>query len=280
MIAPAVLVLALLIGYPFFISVYTSLTDKQIGMPGKFIGLRNYAWLFQGELFWLVIENTAIFTVAAVALKLVLGMILALLLHQIARGQSFLKAAVLLPWVIPSTLSTLAWKWIFDPNFSVINWYLLHFGLVEKNIPWLSVTFLARSVVILVNVWRGLPFFTICFLAGLVSIPHHFYDAARVDGANALRRFWYITLPLLKPILYIVTLFSVVMTVSDFIIVHVLTRGGPVQTTHLFGTLAYQIGLAGSRIGMGAAISLFIFPILAIAAYILLRVIRAGEEYA
>ncbi len=162
----------------------------------------------------------------------------------------------------------------------MINWYLRDFGLIDQNVPWLSVPFLARSVVILVNVWRGLPFFTICFLAGLVSIPQEFYDAARVDGANAFRRFWHITVPLLKPILYIVTLFSVVMTVSDFIIVHVLTKGGPMQTTHLFGTLAYQIGLAGTRIGMGAAISLFIFPILALSAYILLRVVRTGEEYA
>lgn len=280
MIAPALLVLALLIANPFFISVFTSLTDKQIGMPGKFVGLGNYAWLLKGELFWLVLENTAIFTFAAVGIKLVLGMILALLLHQIPRGQNFLKAAVFLPWVIPATLSTLAWKWIFDPNFSVINWYLKDLGLIEQNVPWLSVTFLARGVVILVNVWRGLPFFTVCFLAGLVSIPQEFYDAAKVDGANAFRRFWNITVPLLKPIIYIVTLFSVVMTVSDFIIVHVLTRGGPVHTTHLFGTLAYQIGLAGSRIGMGAAISLFIFPVLAIAAYVLLRVVRAGEEYA
>ncbi|MBW1699148.1 MAG: sugar ABC transporter permease [Deltaproteobacteria bacterium] len=280
MIAPAILVLVFLIGYPFLISVYTSLTNKQIGLPGKFIGLGNYAWLFQDELFWLVLENTAVYTVAAVIIKLILGITLALLLFKIPRGQNVLKAAVLLPWVIPATLSTLAWKWIFDPNFSVLNWYLKDLGLIHQNIPWLSVTFLARSVVILVNVWRGLPFFTICLLAGLVSIPQEFYDAARVDGAGAVRRFVHITIPLLKPILFIVTLFSVVMTVSDFIIVHIMTKGGPLQTTHLFGTLAYQIGLAGTRIGMGAAISLFIFPILAVSAYVLLRVVRSGEEYA
>ncbi|MBW1995548.1 MAG: sugar ABC transporter permease, partial [Deltaproteobacteria bacterium] len=202
MIAPAILVLVFLIGYPFLISVYTSLTNKQIGLPGKFIGLGNYAWLFQDELFWLVLENTAVYTVAAVIIKLILGITLALLLFKIPRGQNVLKAAVLLPWVIPATLSTLAWKWIFDPNFSVLNWYLKDLGLIHQNIPWLSVTFLARSVVILVNVWRGLPFFTICLLAGLVSIPQEFYDAARVDGAGAVRRFVHITIPLLKPILF------------------------------------------------------------------------------
>jgi multiple sugar transport system permease protein len=279
MIAPAVIILVLLIAYPFFISLYMSLTDKRIGMGGSFIGLRNYIQLLQGGIFWQVLENTLIYTLFAVAFKAVLGLCLALILQQISRGRKSLRGIVLLPWVVPATLSVLGWWWMFDPTFGVINWLLTKIGLTG-GIPWLGDPFWARISVITVNVWRGLPFFAICFLAGLVSIPIELHEAAKVDGAGGMARFWHITLPLLKPILSIIILYSVVMTVSDFIIVQVLTRGGPLQKTHLFGTLAYQIGLAGTEIGMGAAISLFIFPILAISAYFMLQIIRRGEEFA
>ena len=279
MVTPALIALGVLIAYPFILSIYFSLSDKRVGLPGHFIGLENFAALSEDSIFQQTLFNTGLYTVISVGLKLVLGLILALLLENVVRGRRLLRGIVLLPWVIPASLSTLAWRWMFDPSYSVLNWCLRVVGL-GSGVPWLSDPWWARAAVISVNVWRGLPFFAICLLAGLVSIPKEFYDAARVDGASPRARFWYVTLPLLRPILGIVLLYSIIMTVSDFIIVQVLTRGGPLQSTHLFATLAYRIGLAGTRLGMGAAITLFLFPILMVSAYILLRIVRRGEEFA
>jgi multiple sugar transport system permease protein len=279
MTAPALIALAVLIAYPFLLSIYFSLSDKQIGMPGHFIGLENFVSLSQDSTFRQTLFNTGLYTVVSVGVKLILGLALALLLEKVGRGQRLLRGIILLPWVIPASLSTLAWRWMFDPSYSVLNWCLKAMGY-SSGIPWLSDPTWARAAVISVNVWRGLPFFAICLLAGLVSIPKEFYDAARVDGAGPRARFWYVTLPLLKPILGVVLLYSIIMTVSDFIIVHVLTRGGPLQSTHLLATLAYRIGLAGSRLGMGAAITLCLFPFLVVGAYALLRIVRKGEEFA
>ncbi len=279
MVAPALIALAVLIAYPFLLSIYFSLSDKRVGLPGHFIGLENFEALSQDSVFQQTLFNTGLYTVVSVGLKLVLGLTLAMLLEKVVRGQRLLRGIILLPWVIPASLSTLAWRWMFDPSYSVLNWCLRVVGL-GSGVPWLSDPWWARAAVISVNVWRGLPFFAICLLAGLVSIPGEFYDAARVDGAGPRARFWYVTLPLLRPILGIVLLYSVIMTVSDFIIVHVLTRGGPLQSTHLFATLAYRIGLAGTRLGMGAAITLFLFPVLVVGSYVLLRIVRKGEEFA
>ena len=277
LIMPALVVLVLLIAYPFFLSLYMGMTDKRIGTPGTFIGLQNYLRLLQSDLFWQVFENTLIFTVFSVVLKTILGFSLALMLEKVTKGRKVLRSVILLPWVVPITLSVLIWWWMFDPSFSVLNWLLTAVG--ADKVPWLSNALWARVSVITVNIWRGTPFFAIVILAGLVSIPRDFYEAAEIDGANSFAKLFHITIPLLKPVLGIVVLYSTVMTVSDFVIVHVLTRGGPLQKTHLFGTLAYQIGLAGSEIGMGAAISLFIFPVLAVSAYLLLRIIYKGEEH-
>jgi multiple sugar transport system permease protein len=279
MVAPALIALVVLIAYPFLLSIYFSLSDKRVGLPGHFIGLENFEALSQDSVFQQTLFNTGLYTVVSVACKLVLGLTLALLLEKMVRGQRLLRGVILLPWVIPASLSTLAWRWMFDPSYSVFNWCLRVVGL-GPGVPWLSDPWWARAAVISVNVWRGLPFFAICLLAGLVSIPKEFYEAARVDGAGPRARFWYVTLPLLRPILGIVLLYSVIMTVSDFIIVHVLTRGGPLQSTHLFATLAYRIGLAGTRLGMGAAITLFLFPVLVVGSYVLLRIVRKGEEFA
>lgn len=279
MVAPALIVLAVLIAYPFLLSIYMGLTDKRIGLPGGFVGLENFRWLAQDSVFWQTLFNTGLYTVVSVLCKLVLGLALALLLEDLLRARRLVRGLILLPWVVPASLSTLVWRWMFDPTYSVINWHLAAAGL-GPGVPWLSDPQWARAAVITVNVWRGLPFFAVCLLAGLVSIPGEFYDAAKVDGAGVRARFWYVTLPLLRPILGIVLLYSVIMTVSDFIIVHVLTRGGPLQRTHLLATLAYQVGLAGTRIGMGAAITLFIFPVLALGAYVLLRIVRRGAEFA
>jgi multiple sugar transport system permease protein len=280
LIAPAAGILLLLIAYPFVMSLYMSLTDKTIGAPGVFVGLRNFVWLLDDGIFLRTVTNSFVYTFSAVMLKTLLGLLLAVALGAAVRGREFLRAAALLPWVIPISLSTLAWWWMFDPMFSVINWHLRSFGLVTAGVNWLGDPFWARVAVITVNVWRGIPFFALAFLAGLVSIPRELYESAETDGAGPLRAFWHITLPLLRPILAIVVLYSTVMTIADFEIVFILTRGGPLSSTHLFSTYAYQVGLAGTRISEGAAISLFIFPFLAIAAYLIFRIVRRGEEYA
>lgn len=280
MVAPAAMLLILLVGYPFFASLYMSLTNRRVGIPGSFVGLRNFIGLFGDDIFLQTLRNSVLYTVLAVTIKAVGGLSLALLLHAVPLGGRFFRGAILLPWVIPISLSALAWWWMYDPLYSIINWGLRGTGLLGESIPWLSEPFWARAAIIITNVWRGLPFFAICFLAGLVSIPPEIYEAAETDGAGRLAQFWYVTLPLLRPILGIVVLYSTVMTISDFEIVYLLTRGGPRNSTHLFSTLAYQVGLVGTKIGEGAAISLFIFPILAVAAALLLRIVRAGEEVA
>lgn len=279
LVAPACLLLVGLIGYPVVMALYMSLTQKRIGMPGEFVGLRNFADLFQDEIFLQALWNSAIYVVGAVGLKTVLGLALALLLYRITWGASTFQALLLLPWVVPSSLSVWAWRWMYDPMLGVINWTLGALGL-EVTVPWLITPFWARASIILVNVWRGLPFFGITFLAGLVAIPRELYEAAEADGAGPLASFRHITLPLLRPILGVVVLYSTVMTISDFEIVYLLTRGGPRNSTHLLSTLAYQVGLVGGEVGQGAAILLFIFPVMAIAAHFLLRAIRPGEESA
>jgi multiple sugar transport system permease protein len=216
-----------------------------------------------------------VFTTIAVILQAVLGIWLAMLLFRPFRFKRLIRGAVLLPWVIPTALSTLAWKWMFDSLYSVVNWTAIHAGLIDPPGPnWLGMSTYAMAAVIAVNVWRGLPFFAIIVLAGLVSIPREYYEAAEVDGAGSWHRFLHVTLPLLKPVLAVVILFSTIFTFSDFNIVQVLTSGGPVNTTHLFATLAYQQGLMGGNLGQGAAISLFLFPLLAAIVFVQLRYIR------
>lgn len=278
LVSPALTLLAGLIAYPFLVSLFMSLTDKRIGTPGSFIGLANYARLLQDDMFQQTIRNTLVYASASVVLKTLLGLGLALSLAAIPWGRRFFRGLVLLPWVVPTSLSVLAWWWMFEPLLSVFNWVLRSVG--AQGIPWLSDPFWARVAVIVVNVWRGVPFFAVAFLSGLVSIPPAYYEAAETDGAGPIRSFWYVTLPLMRPVLAIVVLYSIVMTVGDFEIVFLLTRGGPFGRTHLFSTYAYQVGLEATDIGLGAAASLFIFPVLAVASYLIMRVVRAGEQYA
>jgi multiple sugar transport system permease protein len=277
LIAPVMVTLILLIGYPFLISIGISLTDKHVGTEGRFVGLHNFLELVRNPAFQRVLENSLIYTVVAVFFKVILGLPLALIMAQMIKGGRFLRALFLLPWVIPTSISALAWWWIFNPLFGVSNWILKE--TVAITVPWLSEPFWARFAIITVNIWRGLPFFAISFLAGLVSIPQELYEAAEIDGANKVSKFFYVTLPLLKPVLGIIVLYSVIMTISDFEIVWVITKGGPRMTTHLFGTFAFQIGLLGSRIGEGAAISLFLFPVMLIASFLWLRILRRGIEF-
>jgi multiple sugar transport system permease protein len=274
-LTPALLLILVLVAYPFVVALYFSLSNTLIGRPSTFVGVRNFIALWQSDAFRQTFQNAFVFTGAAVALKLVLGMSLALLLNQHLWFKRSIRGAVLLPWVIPTALSTLGWWWMFHPGYSVVNWTAVALGVLDPPGPnWLGQQYYAMAAVVIVNVWRGLPFFAITILAGLVSIPRDIYEAAESDGAGPVARFWYVTLPLLKPVLAIVVLFSTIFTFSDFNIVYVLTRGGPINSTHLFATLARQIGLESGRIGEGAAISLYLFPVLVFVVWAQLHFVR------
>jgi multiple sugar transport system permease protein len=275
LILPAFVLITCLVAYPFGMAIYFSLSDYWVGSPGAFVGFANFRDILGNEVFRQTVQNSFVFTAIALTGKTLLGVWLALLLARNLRGKRLIRGAVLLPWVIPTALSTLGWWWMFDSLYSVVNWTAIRLGLMTAPGPnWLGMSNYAMAAVIVVNIWRGLPFFAITVLAGLVSIPREYYEAAEVDGASSWGRFWFVTLPLLKPVLAVVLLFSTIFTFNDFNIVYVLTRGGPVNTTHLFATLAYQTGLAGGNLGQGAAISLFMLPMLGLVVFFQLRYIR------
>ena len=274
-VGPAVLLLLILVAYPFCMALYFSMSNAFIGRPSHFIGLKNFINLWQSDAFRQTFQNAFVFTGAAVAVKLVLGISLALLLSEQLWFKRAIRGAILLPWVIPTALSTLGWWWMFNSLYSVVNWTGIAAGLMDPPGPnWLGQKYYAMTAVVVVNIWRGLPFFAITILAGLVSIPKELYEAAEADGAGPVARFWLITLPLLKPVLTIVILFSTIFTFSEFNIIYVLTHGGPINSTHLFATLSRQVGLESGRIGEGAAISLYLFPVLMIVVYAQLKLVR------
>ncbi len=278
-VAPAVLLLLGLVAYPFGLAVWFSLSDAWIGQRGRFIGLGNFSRLLSNGIFRQTLQNSVVFTLVSVALKLVFGLTVALLLWRITRLKRLIRGAILLPFIIPTALSTLAWWWIFDPTYSVINWTLRRLHVIATDLPWLSDPTLAMLSIIVVNTWRGLPFFAVTVLAGLLAIPGEYYEAASLDGAGAARRFWHVTLPLVRPVLGITVLFSTILTLAEFNIVFVLTRGGPFNMTHLFSTLSFQVGLAGGKLSEGAAISLFLFPLLLAIVVLQLRLVRRQTAY-
>src|SRR5213076_356087 len=274
-ISPALILIMLLVAYPFCFALYFSVSNSFIGRPSHFIGLTNFIRLWDADAFRQTFQNAFVFTGISVAFKLVLGISLALLLNQQLWFKRMIRGAVLLPWVIPTALSTLGWWWMFNSLYSVVNWTGLALGIMDPPGPnWLGQKYYAMAAVIIVNIWRGLPFFAITILAGLVAIPKELYEAAEADGAGPIARFWYVTLPLLKGVLAIVVLFSTIFTFSEFNIVYVLTHGGPINSTHLFATLSRQIGLESGRIGEGSAISLYLFPVLMFVVYAQLRYVR------
>jgi len=277
-VTPALLLLVLLVAYPFCMAVWFALSNSFIGRPSHFIGLQNFVTLWGSDSFRQTFQNAFVFTGIAVLFKVVLGITLALLLNEQLWFKRMIRGAVLLPWVIPTALSTLGWWWMFNSLYSVVNWSGIALGIMDPPGPnWLGQKYYAMSAVIAVNVWRGLPFFAITILAGLVSIPKELYEASEADGAGPAARFWHITLPLLKPVLAIVVLFSTIFTFSDFNIVYVLTNGGPINSTHLFATLTRQVGLESGQIGQGAAISLYLFPVLAMVVWVQLRFVRRQQ---
>jgi multiple sugar transport system permease protein len=274
-ITPALTLLVLLVAYPFVMALYFSVSNAFIGRPSHFVGITNFIRLWDSDAFRQTFQNAFVFTGISVAFKLVLGISLALLLNQQLWFKRLVRGAVLLPWVIPTALSTLGWWWMFNSLYSVVNWTGIALGVMEPPGPnWLGQKYYAMTAVITVNIWRGLPFFAITILAGLVAIPKELYEAAQADGAGPWARFWYVTLPMLKPVLAVVVLFSTIFTFSDFNIVYVLTHGGPINSTHLFATYSRMIGLESGRIGEGAAISLYLFPLLVFVVWAQLRFVR------
>jgi multiple sugar transport system permease protein len=262
MVAPAALWLLALLAYPFILSIWISFTNKTVGNIGEFVGLENYARQWQSEIFRRAFANTLIYTAIATCFKVLLGLGLALLLNQGFFARRFVRAALLLPWIVPTVLSTMVWLWMFDSNLSSINWVLRNLGLIQRNIPWLTEPTMALTSIIIVNVWRGIPFFAITILAGLQTVPQELYDAASIDGAGPFQRLRRITLPLLTPVIVIVTIVSVIGTFADVQVVYALTGGGPNNTTHVLATLSYRVGLNNGQLGQGAAIALHMFPFL------------------
>ncbi|MBM3371228.1 MAG: sugar ABC transporter permease [Betaproteobacteria bacterium] len=262
LLLPTMVLLGLFIAYPFIRGLLLSVTDTRVGVEGPFVGLQNFERLVSDPIFHLVVWNTCWYTFVTTIFKLGLGLWLALLLNRSFRFKAFTRAFILLPFIIPTVLSTFAWKWMFDPTFSVLNWILYKLGLISSAVNWLGDPELAMFSIIVVNIWRGVPFFAISLLAGLQTISPDLNEAAAIDGAPPLKRFWYITWPLLLPVTMVVVLFSVIQTFADFQIVYVLTGGGPANATHLFSTYAYQLGVGTGLLSQGAAVSLAMFPIL------------------
>ncbi len=276
MALPLILVIALLVLYPALFSLHLATLNK--GME-RFVGFDNFTFLFKRDTFWMVVKQSVIFAVTAVMFKALIGFCVAHFVHNVpVKGQRKWRGMLLVPWVIPPAMSTLAWLWLFDPSYSAFNWLLVKGGF--SPIGWLGEPNWARFAVILVNVWVGAPFFMIMYLAALKSVPEQLYEAAAIDGANWWQKLWYITIPMMRNIIAITVLFSLIVTFANFDIVRVLTSGGPVDQTHVFATWAFKVGIEGSDLPLGASVSLFMFPILAIFAIFILRdVVRRGAEH-
>jgi multiple sugar transport system permease protein len=261
-ILPAAAFLLVFLTYPLGLGVWLGFTDTRIGRAGSFIGLENYEMLWDDSIFWLSVYNTILYTVMASIFKFVLGLWLALILNERLPFKSFFRAVLLLPFVVPTVLSAIAFWWIYDSQFSVISWALIQLGVIESPINFLGSSNNARASVIAANIWRGIPFVAITLLAGLQTIPQSLHEAATLDGATPWQRFRYITLPMLSPLIAVVMTFSVLFTFTDFQLIYVLTRGGPLNATHLMATLSFQRAIPGGQLGEGAAIAVAMIPFL------------------
>jgi multiple sugar transport system permease protein len=271
MALPLILLISVLVIYPAFFSMHLATLNKPMT---KFVGFGNFQFLFKRETFWMVVEQSCIFAI----FKALIGFVGAHFVHNIpVKGQRKWRGMLLIPWVIPPAMGTLAWLWLFDPSYSAFNWILAQFGI--GPVPWTGNAYWARFSVILVNVWAGAPFFLIMYLAALKSVPEQLYEAAAIDGASWWQRIWYVTLPMMRNIIAITALFSLIVTFANFDIVRILTAGGPLDKTHLFATWAFRVGIEGNDIPLGASVSLFMLPILAIAATFILRdILHRGNE--
>jgi multiple sugar transport system permease protein len=263
---PAAGLMLTFLTYPLGLGVWLAFTDTRIGRAGEFIGFENYTSLFADRIFWLSVFNTIVYTVVATVGKFGLGLWLALILNHNLPFKSIIRALILVPWIVPTVLSAIAFWWIYDPQFSIVSYVLvdvLHWR--TTYIDFLGTPWNARFSLIFANIWRGIPFVAICLLAGLQTISPSLYEAAMLDGASPWQRFRHVTFPMLMPILAVVLTFSVIFTFSDFQLVYAITRGGPVNSTHLMATLAFQRAIPGGQLGEGSAIAVAMIPFLVFA---------------
>ena len=259
---PTAAFLLLFLVYPLGLGIWLSFTDAKIGTPGEFVGLENYAWIIGDSKFQTAVFFTIFYTLVASIIKFAVGLYLALLLNQHLPFKAIVRAVVLIPFIVPTVLSAIAFWWIFDPQFSIVSWSLRQLGLINGNINFLGETWNSRYSVIFANVWRGVPFIAITLLAGLQTVPPSLYEAATLDGATRWQMFVKITYPLLTPIIAVVMTFSVLFTFTDFQLIKVLTNGGPAGATELMATMSYNTAILGGRIGEGSAISTAMVPFL------------------
>ncbi|WP_199178477.1 carbohydrate ABC transporter permease [Acidimangrovimonas sediminis] len=275
--APATLILLILLAYPLGLGLWLSLTNTVLGGTPSFVGLANYAQLFHDPTYLAAAGYSVLYTVCSEGLKLTFGLGLALLLNRQFKGYRAARAIMLLPWVAPTVLSALAWNWLLDPQFSALSWLLIKLGLIHSNIDFLGQPWPARISLIIVNMWRGVPYFAMGYLAGLTAIPQSLIEAAQIDGAGPWTIFRRITWPLLLPVTTILLSFSTIWTVTDFQLIWTMTRGGPLDSTQVFTTLAYQRAINGGALGQGAAIAISVIPIMLILAIVALRSTREGK---
>ena len=259
---PAGALLLVFLTYPLGLGTWLGFTDAKIGRAGEWVGLENFQFLIGDSVAQLSLFNTLFYTVVASVLKFGLGLWLALLLNEHLPFKSLIRAVVLLPFIVPTALSAIAFWWIYDSQFSVVSWALTRLGLIHQYIDFLGEPWLARLSVTAANIWRGVPFVAISLLAGLQTISPSLYEASSIDGATPWQQFWHVTLPMLTPIIAVVMTFSVLFTFTDFQLIYVLTRGGPLNATHLMATLSFQRGIPGGAIGEGAALAMLMVPFL------------------
>jgi multiple sugar transport system permease protein len=280
LVLPAVLYVLLLLAFPLALGVWYSLTDATVARDGRFIGLKNFVDAVRDPTFRLALRNTVVIASVATAAKITLSVALAFLLLRAFPGRNLLRTLFVLPWTIPIALSTFGWKWMFNSQFSVLNWILERVGLIDQGIQWLGTPVPAMFAVILVSTWRAVPFGAIVVMAGLTALPADVLDAARVDGATWWQRFARVIVPLIAPILFIAVLFDLIFTLTELTVVFLLTGGGPVDQTQVLANYAYQVGVPGSQLGQGAAIALFMLPVLLILTVLALRTIARREGVA
>jgi multiple sugar transport system permease protein len=277
LISPALLFLLFMLAYPFVIAIVLSLSEKRLGGPINFVGFENFAKLFASDRFWLTVKNSLVYTAGSLLFKFAGGLALAQLLNREFVGKRITTALILLPWIIPTVFSTLAWWWMLDPANSIINIMLKRWGLITNNLPFLVDATWAMNSLIFLNVWRGVPFFAITFLSGLQTVPEELLEAAKIDGANAWQRFWRISFPLIIPVVVIVVLISTISTLADFELPYLLTKGGPRDATMVFGLLSYDYALGLGQLGIGSAISIAMLPFLAVLVVFSLLEVRRSQ---
>jgi multiple sugar transport system permease protein len=259
---PAAAFLIVFLSYPLGLGIWLSFTDVRLGRDGVFVGTENFEWLNEDPVFWLSVFNTFLYTTVASIIKFGLGFYLAIVLNNSMPFKAFIRAIVLLPFIVPTVLSAIAFWWIYDAQFSIISWSLERMGFIDQYVDFLGDRNNARASVIAANIWRGIPFVAITLLAGLQTVPQSLYEAATIDGASRWQMFRFITYPMLTPIIAVVMTFSVLFTFTDFQLIWAMTRGGPANATHLMATLAYQRAILGGALGEGAAIATAMIPFL------------------